>query len=126
MTINSLQLNSSTPCVGLGTQTFNVVTAGLYTVAVTATIPYVASGSSDTSTTAATDPAASGLSIVINQNGAPALTLANPSPTQPSMGGGVRLQCAASDVLTVVFSSSAAADAVRNAVKAIVNVFAGE
>lgn len=126
MTINSLQLNSSTPCVGLGTQTFNVVTAGLYTVAVTATIPYVASGSSDTSTTAASDPAASALSIIVNQNGSPVLTLGSPSPTQPSMGGSVRIQCAAADALTVVFSSSAAADAARNAVKAIVNVFAGE
>ena len=126
MTINALQLNTSTPVVGLGTQTFNVVTAGLYTVAPNFTIPYVASGSPDNSAQAALDPAASALSIVVNQNGTPKLTLSSPSPTQPSMGGSVRLQCAASDVITVVLNSAAASDNARNAVKGIINLYQGE
>lgn len=45
MAINNLQLNTSTPVSGLGTQTFNVVTAGLYTVSFKSFIPYLASGS---------------------------------------------------------------------------------
>lgn len=45
MTINSLQVNQSTPVSGLGTQTFNVVTAGLYTMSFKSFIPYLASGS---------------------------------------------------------------------------------
>lgn len=45
MTINSLQLNDSTVVAGLGTQTFNVVTAGLYTLSFKSFLPYLASGS---------------------------------------------------------------------------------
>lgn len=45
MTINALQVNQSTPVSGLGTQTFNVVTAGLYTVSFKSFIPYLAAGS---------------------------------------------------------------------------------
>lgn len=44
MTINSLQVNQSTVVGGLGTQTFNVVTAGLYTVSFKSFIPYLAAG----------------------------------------------------------------------------------
>ncbi len=50
MTINSLQLNSSTVVSGLGTQTFNVVTTGLYTLAFKSFLPYLASGSQPQST----------------------------------------------------------------------------
>lgn len=45
MTINSLQLNQSTVVGGLGTQTFNVITTGLYTVSFKSFIPYLAAGS---------------------------------------------------------------------------------
>lgn len=45
MTINSLQANQSTVVGGLGTQTFNVVTAGLYTMSFKSFIPYLAAGS---------------------------------------------------------------------------------
>lgn len=45
MTINSLQVNQSVPVGGLGTQTFNVVTAGLYTFSFKSFIPYLAAGS---------------------------------------------------------------------------------
>jgi hypothetical protein len=44
MTINSLQLNQSTVVGGLGTQTFNVVTAGLYNLSFKSFIPYLAAG----------------------------------------------------------------------------------
>lgn len=44
MTINSLQVNQSTVVAGLGTQTFNVVTAGIYTMSFKSFIPYLAAG----------------------------------------------------------------------------------
>ncbi len=126
MTINALQLNVSTPWAGLGTATYNVLTTGIYTVGISCTIPYVAAGSSDNSTTAATDPAASGLSIVVNNNGTPVYTLSSPSPTQPSLSGKATFSATAGTTITVVFSSSAAADQVANAVKAIINLYSGE
>lgn len=45
MTINSLSMIQSTPVCGLGTQTYNVVDAGFYTVAFNSFLPYLASGS---------------------------------------------------------------------------------
>ncbi len=42
---NSLQVNQSTVVGGLGTQSFTVVTAGLYTLAFKSFIPYLAAGS---------------------------------------------------------------------------------
>lgn len=50
MTINSLQMNQSTVVGGLGTQTFNVVTTGLYTVSFKSFVPYIASGSQPATT----------------------------------------------------------------------------
>jgi hypothetical protein len=44
MTINSLSSVASTVVGGLGTQTYNVVTAGLYTISFKAFLPYLASG----------------------------------------------------------------------------------
>ena len=124
MTINSFNINTSTVVAGLGTQTCNVVTAGLYTLAVNFTIPYQASGSSANS---ASTTGGSSCQIVVNQNGTPVLTLAAPvSPTQPSMGGSVRIQCAANDVITVVLSSAAAVDNALNAVKGTINFYQGE
>ena len=125
---NGLQLNTSTPVTGLGTQTFTVLSsqAGAMTCAVQFTIPYEASGSSANSASTAGQ---SGLQIVINQNGSPILTLggssSNPAPTQPSLGGSVRFLAAAADVITVVLSSANAVDAVPNAVKGIINLYQG-
>ncbi len=125
---NGLPLNSSSVFGGLGTATFTVVTAGLYTVSFTSSIPFV-TGTSDNSDTAADSPFASGLSVVVNQDtgGGPVakLTVASPAPTQQSMGGSVHLSCAAADVITVVMSSSAVADAAPNAVKTIINLYQG-
>lgn len=45
MTINSFNINQSTVVGGLGTQTCNVVTAGLYTLSFKSFIPFLAAGS---------------------------------------------------------------------------------
>lgn len=50
MTINSLSSVQSTVVGGLGTQTFNIVTAGFYTLEFKSFIPYLASGSQPQST----------------------------------------------------------------------------
>jgi hypothetical protein len=123
MTINSLQFNTSTVFAGLGTSTFTVTTTGLYTVAFTSSIPYQAAGGQGDSTTVS---GGSSLQVVVNQNGSAKLTVGSPSPYQASMGGSVHLQCTAGDVITVVMSSSAAADNALNAVKSIINLFQGE
>ncbi len=54
MTINSLSPIQSTPFTGLGTQTYNVTTTGLYTLAVRCTIPWQ---TSDSAYAAANPPA---------------------------------------------------------------------
>lgn len=124
---NSLQMNTSTVFAGLGTSTFTVVTAGLYTVQIKSTIPCLAAGSSNNSTVTA---GGSALQIVVNNNGSPVLTVggsgANPTPTQQSIGGSVVIQAAAADVITVVLTSANAVDALPNAVKSIINLFQGE
>ncbi len=66
---------------------------------------------------------ASGLNIVVNKAGSAIYTLGSPSPTQPSLGGSVRIQCTAADVITVVFSSLAPVDQLPNAVKSTVNLY---
>lgn len=110
MSSNTLQLNQCIQDTGLGTSTFTVVTAGEYTVAVQYTLP-----------------PASGLEIVINHNGSSVYTIGgsstNPSATQPSIGGGIKLACAATDTITVVLSSSNAVDSLPNAVKGTINVY---
>lgn len=129
MTINSLQINTSTVVGGLGTQTYTVTaaSAGLITVQFKSFIPYIASGTSGNSSATT---GGSSLQVVINQDtgGGPVakLTVGSPSPTQPLMGGSVSLQCAAGDVLTVVLTSAAAVDNALNAIKSIINVFQGE
>jgi hypothetical protein len=125
VTINSLQINSSTPIAGLGTQTCNIVTAGTYTVQFSITIPFVQGTSANSTSTVGQ----SALQVVVNQNGTPLLTVGgsatNPTPTQPSLSGAIQILCAATDVITVVLTSANAVDAVPNAVKGIVNVFLG-
>jgi hypothetical protein len=124
MTTNSLQLNTSTPWAGLGTATYTVVSAGAYTITALATLPFAQGTYNNTQA----QSAVSGLSIVINQNGTPIVSVGgtagnNPSPTQPEMSCGTTLTCAAGDVITVVLSSSQIADNTPNAVKASLNLF---
>ncbi len=119
---DSLNINQSTTVAGKDTQTFTVVTAGIYQVDVNYTIPYIAAGGTGNS---ASTTGASSLQILVKQGATTKLTLSNPSPNQPSMGGSVSLLCAAADVITVVPSSSAAADAALNAIKGTINIFQG-
>jgi hypothetical protein len=123
MTINSLSTIASTVIGGLGTQTYNVVNAGLYTCAFQIFIPYVPAGSSNNSSVTT---GGSSCLVVVNQNGSPVLTMALPSINQPLIGGSVRIQAAANDVITVVLSSAALADNLPNAIKGIINVYQGE
>lgn len=67
MTINSLQVNESTVVGGLGTQTFNVVTAGLYTMAFKSFLPYLASGSLPQTTSPS--PAVTDVTLVADSSG---------------------------------------------------------
>lgn len=119
---NGLPLNTSSIFAGLGTATFTVVTAGLYTCAFTSTIPYIASGSSSSSSAAAP----SALSVVVNQNGSAKLTVNTPGATQPMMAGKVVMSCAVNDVITVVMSSANVADNALNAVQTTINLYQGE
>ncbi len=122
MTINSLSPIQSTPVAGLGTQTFNVVTAGNYTVSVRYSIPYIASGSSaDSSVTTG----GSELQVLVKLQSSTKLTLSAPAPTQPSLSGSVSMLCAAGDVIEIVPSSSADVDNALNAVKGIINIYQG-
>lgn len=113
MAANTIALNQVAAVSGLGTTTFNVVSAGFYTVSCQSTLP-----------------AGSGLQIVIALNGSSQVTVGgvatNPTPSQPSIGTSARINCAAADALTVVLSSSNAIDSQKNAVKSIINVFQGE
>lgn len=61
MTINSLSSIQSTVVGGLGTQTFNVVTAGLYTVEFKSFIPYLAAGGRP----ATTNPSAAAVDVTL-------------------------------------------------------------
>lgn len=71
-------------------------------------------------------PAASGLVIQLKQNSTILATFANPSPTQPILGGSVHFLGVAADVISVVLSSLSTADAGLNAVKSIINLYQGE
>lgn len=122
MTTNSMNLNSSVPFSGLGTLTFNVLVDGNYQVEVQSTIPNLLGGSAyDSSSTVG----GSGLSIVVNNNGSPLYTMSAPTPSQKAMGGSIRFHCVATDVITVVFSSSDDDDYKKNynAVQSVVNLF---
>jgi len=126
MTINSLSPIASTPVAGLGTQTFNIPSTGLYTIGFKIFVPFVQGTSADSTSTAGQ----SGLQVVVALNGVTKLTVGgsatNPTPTQPIVGSLIVLQCTAGDVVTVVLSSANAVDAAPNAVKGIINIFAGE
>ncbi len=117
-----IALNNSTVMAGINTGSFTVVTAGAYVCEFKSFIPYKASGmpgGSDVTT------GASGLSVVVNLNGSPVLTVDTPAPNQPLMGGKVAMLCVATDVITVVLTSSAAADNQPNAVKTVINLYQG-
>lgn len=82
-------------------------------------------GASFSITTTGTFGYASGLVIAVKKNTTTLATYALPSPTQPIMGGETTAQFAAGDTVNVVISSLSVADAGLNAVKGIINVYAG-
>lgn len=90
-----------------------------------------ADGSAATSFTFAVGTAgsygyASGLTITAKHGSTVIMTLSQPTPTQASLSGSTTVQCTAGDVITVVTSSLATADAALNAVKGVINVYLGE
>lgn len=121
---NTLQLNNGTAVGGLGTQTYTIVTTGTYSVEFNIGIPFV-TGTSDNSDTAADSSDASALSVVVNNNGSPVLTVASPAPTQPFVAGKVTFTGTAGQDITVVLTSSAVADNKLNAIKGVVNLYQG-
>lgn len=120
---NGLPINNSSVFGGLGTATFTATAAnaGPTVVSVKSFIPYAASGGSANSATAA----GSSLSIVVNLNGSPILSLTSPGATQPLVGGKVYTSTVSGDVITVVMSSAAAIDNQPNAIKTMINIYQG-
>lgn len=110
---NALQINAGNPIAGLGTFEYTNLSAGFITVDIKTTLPL-----------------GSALQILIKKNGSTLITLGgvatNPTPTQLSMGGGVKVNCAAADVIGVVLSSANAVDALPNAVKSNITLYQGE
>jgi hypothetical protein len=93
----------------LDTYQYTVQSAGLYTVSIQLNeIP------------------ASGVSIVIKQNGSTMATSLAPSATQSHIELQKLLNCAASDVLQIVISSSSLSDTGPNAIKALLNIRVGQ
>jgi hypothetical protein len=91
--------------IGLGTFTYTAALAGVYFVSAQSSV---------------LPP--SGLSIVINQNGSPVMTSAAPSAAEQTVNLQDQINCAASDVITVVISSSNANDLMLNTVKTIITL----
>lgn len=71
-------------------------------------------------------PEQSGLVILLKNNSTILQTAAFPSPTQPLLGAATSFAATAGDTVTVVFSSLSGADNALNAVKSIVNIYAGK
>lgn len=122
----TLKLEQQNVFAGLGTSTFTVTTAGLYTVQIQSFIPYLPPGSTSSPSTVS---AVSDLEIVVNQDSGGGdvakLTIDNPTPTQPIMSGSVTLTCGVDDVISVVLSSAAAADNAKNAIKTMITLYSG-
>lgn len=67
----------------------------------------------------------SGLSIIIEQNGSPVASSAVPASGQQIVQLQTVLNCAVSDLISVVISSSLAAETGPNIVKGIINIHPG-
>ncbi len=123
MTNAALRLNSATDFAGLGTAAFTVVTAGPYTLSFKTLLPYIAAGSLGGSEVTT---GGSALSVALKQGNTTLLTVDTPSPTQKITSGQVRINAVAGDVISAVFTSSAAADNTLNAIKTTLNLYQGE
>lgn len=82
-------------------------------------------GASFSITTTGTYGSGSGLTITVNEETTAQLVLSQPTPTQGSLSGSVAFASTAGHTITVVTTSLAAADAVANAVKGVINIYAG-
>jgi len=64
----------------------------------------------------------SGISILIQQNGSTKASLSSPAAAQSVLNLQVILNCASSDVISVIISSSSAIDQQLNTIKGIINI----
>jgi hypothetical protein len=67
----------------------------------------------------------SGVSITIEQNGSPVAASAAPAATQGAISLSATMNCAVSDVISFVISSSTPSDEGLNCIKATLNVHIG-
>ncbi len=108
-----------------GATTHCIITNRQYGACTAAANGTSTAGATFSITTTGTYGYASGLTIVASNASTALMTLSQPTPSQPLLAGSVQAQCTAGDVLTVVTSSLAAADALPNAVKGIINIYLG-
>ena len=110
---NDLQVNTSVPMAGLGNFAFTTTADGFYSVSCESTIPL-----------------GSALQIEFKQNstskGIFGGASTNPTPTQESLAGSVKLQCTAGDVIHVILTSANSVDSLPNNVKSVINLFQGQ
>lgn len=103
----TMNVNQSAAFAGLGTASAVVPTAQMVRVEVKSTIPQ-----------------GSAFKIEVKLNSTSKLIsggdVTDPTPTQQSLGGVVYIPCAALDVINVIFTSTAAVDAVPNACKSVI------
>jgi hypothetical protein len=102
--------NQNIESTGLNTVSTTVPYAGAYFVKGKFTIPTLVDGAG-----------ASSLVVTVNQNGSPVYT-----GNAGAEGFYTNISCAAFDVIAFVLSSSAAVDAVNNAVKATYSIGQGQ
>lgn len=108
-----------------GATTHVILTNKAYGACTAASNGTASAGASFSVTTTGTFGYASGLVIVVKKNSTTLATYSLPSATQPLMGGQVSASFDAGDTVNVVLSSLSVADAGLNAVKGIINVYAG-
>lgn len=95
---------------GLGTLSVTIPDAGAYFVEGHISIPTLTNGGG-----------VSALVVTVNQNGSPIYT-----GVAGAEGFRVTANCAASDVIAMIFSSSAAADLGLNVIKSVISIGVGQ
>ncbi len=108
-----------------GATTATILTNVQYGESTAAADGVATTGFSFSNGTVGTYGSASGLVCKVYNQTTLLLTLSQPTPTQPLLAGSVVQQCTAGDAITVVLSSLADCDQLANAVKGVINVYAG-
>ncbi len=108
-----------------GSTTGIILTSVQYGATTAAADGTAATGFAFSTGTAGTFGSASGLVIKVYDQSTLLLTLSQPTPTQPLLAGSIAAQCTAGDAITVVLSSLADVDQNPNAIKGIINIYAG-